>query len=188
MATSAEDVPASLAAGLRASVQLTSSLYRAAACSVALVGPDDGLRFVAAHGVGEAEITGQILRRDTGIAGWVVSSGAALAVADVTRDPRFSAQTAQLTGYMPRTILGAPLLSGGETIGVVEVLDPAARERDLEVLSLVGSLLGATFLQDRPRPSPLDDAVDAVRALGPRGTELAVGLLRSIVAYENSGR
>ena len=72
MATSTPDLPPALAAGLRAAVRGVSGLYRAAACSVAVLVPDgDRLRFVAAHGEGEAQITGVTLDRSTGIAGRV---------------------------------------------------------------------------------------------------------------------
>src|SRR3712207_9240138 len=106
MATSADDLDPDDAGRLRTCVRLTASLYRAAACSIALLTPDDdGLRFVAAHGAGEQAITGVTVSRATGIAGWVASSGSTLAVADVTADPRFSRDTAASTGYVPTTIL-----------------------------------------------------------------------------------
>jgi GAF domain-containing protein len=167
-----------------------ASLYRAAACSVAVLTPDAGnLRFVAAHGAGEAEITGVTVSRGTGIAGWVASSGTTLAVSDVQRDPRFAMETAQATGYVPRTILAAPLLGDdGEPIGVTEVLDPTARERDLDLLALVGSLLALPLAQSRPRSSALQDAVDAVEALGPEAEELAVTVLRALAAHEGRRR
>jgi signal transduction protein with GAF and PtsI domain len=190
MATSTPDLPPALAAGLRAAVRGVASLYRSAACSVAVVTADgDGLRFIAAHGAGEAEITGVTVSRGTGIAGWVVSSGTSLAVADVRRDPRFAAETARTTGYVPSTILAAPLLrDDGEAIGVTEVLDPQARERDLDLLALVGSLLALPLTQALPRSSALHEAVDAVEALGPDAEDLAVALLRAVTAHQGRPR
>ncbi len=190
MATSAPDLPPALAGGLRSAVRAFASLFRAGACSVAVLNPDtDGLRFVAAHGSGETEIVGVTLGRGTGIAGWVASSGTTLAVADVRRDPRFSAETAQSTGYVPTTILAAPILGeGGDPIGVVEVLDPTVRERDLDVLALVGSLLALPLAQSRPRSSPLQQAADAVEALGPDAADLALELLRAVAAHEGHRR
>ncbi len=190
MATSTPDLPPALAAGLRAAVRGVSGLYRAAACSVAVLTPDgDRLRFVAAHGEGEAQITGVTLDRSTGIAGWVVSSGTALAVADVRGDPRFARETAEATGYVPSTILAAPLLADdGEVIGVTEVLDPTVRERDLDLLALVGLLLALPVTQARPRSSALNHAVDAVGAIGPDAEELAVALLRAVATHQGRRR
>jgi GAF domain-containing protein len=190
VATTTPDLPPALAAGLRSAVRGVAALYRAAACSIAVLTPDaDGLRFVAAHGAGEAGITGVTVSRGTGIAGWVASSGTTLAVADVQRDPRFAAETARATGYVPTTILAAPLLGDeGEAVGVTEVLDPTIRERDLDLLAVVGSLLALPLAQARPPSSPLRDAVAAVEALGPDAGELAVALLRTLAAHEGRRR
>lgn len=189
MATSTDDLSPRLGAGLRASVLAVCSLYRAAACSIAVLTPDGGqLRFVAAHGMGEDEVTGLTVSRDTGIAGWVVSSGTTLAVADVTQDPRFSTHTAERTGYLPATILAAPLVDGGDPIGVTEVLDPGARERDLEGLAAIATLLAVPIALERPGTRTVDDAVDAVLALGPEAAELAVDLLRAVAAHEDRRR
>jgi hypothetical protein len=68
------------------------------------------------------------------------------------------------------------------------VLDPAARERDLDLLALVGSLLALPLAQTRPRSSALQDAVDAMEALGPDAEELAVALLRTLAAHEGLRR
>ncbi len=183
MTSSVADLPVRLQADLRTYVQAASSLYRAAAASVALLTPDqEMLRFVAAHGAGERAVTGMRVSRGTGIAGFVLSSGTTLAVADVTADPRFSLKTAQSTGYVPSVILAAPLIVDGEAIGVTEVLDPSARERDLDLLAVLGSMLALLVAQDPPRLSELDVAVDAVQALGPESTGLAVQLLQVLAA------
>ena len=190
MATSTPDLPPALAAGLRAAVRGVSGLYRAAACSVAVLTPDgDRLRFVAAHGEGEAQITGVTLDRSTGIAGWVVSSGTALAVADVRRDPRFAARRRRRRGTSrQRSWPHRCSRDDGEVIGVTEVLDPTVRERDLDLLALVGLLLALPMTQARPRSSALNPAVDAVGALGPDAEELAVALLRAVATHQGRRR
>ena len=188
MATSVPDLPAELGTRLRAAVQGVASVYRAAACSVAVLTPDGNqLRFVAAHGAGEVQITGVEVPAGTGIAGWVASSGSALAVADVHADPRFSTDTALATGYLPRTILAAPLLDGDEPVGVTEVLDPRARERDLELLGLVEMLLAAAIAAERPQTGAVREAADAVLGLGPGAADLAVALLGAAAAHGGGG-
>jgi diguanylate cyclase (GGDEF)-like protein len=49
-------------------------------------------------------------------------------VTDVRTSPLFSARVDQLTGFTTRAILCAPLLFGGRTLGVLEVVNP----RDLD--------------------------------------------------------
>ena len=58
-----------------------------------------------------------------GIAGYVVASGQAIAVHDVERDPRFDRETAEATGYLPKSILAVPIETADEVSGVMEVLD-----------------------------------------------------------------
>jgi GAF domain-containing protein len=70
----------------------------------------------------------------------VVSSGQPVAVADVARDPRFAADVAESTGYVPGSVLAMPLQTDREVLGVIELLDqradsPAGR-RDMELLGL----------------------------------------------------
>jgi GAF domain-containing protein len=58
-----------------------------------------------------------------GVAGYVFSTGEAIALADVASDPRFDRATAERTGYVPRSIAAVPLSEGSATLGVLQVLD-----------------------------------------------------------------
>ena len=58
-----------------------------------------------------------------GIAGAVVASGAGVFVPECRKDPRFARQVAAGTGYVPYTMVVAPLVRDGKTIGVLSVLD-----------------------------------------------------------------
>jgi GAF domain-containing protein len=60
-----------------------------------------------------------------GIAGWVLSAHEPMIVADLSTSPVFARDLAETTGYVPRSLLAAPLLHGEEAVGVMEVLDPA---------------------------------------------------------------
>jgi GAF domain-containing protein len=53
----------------------------------------------------------------------VVTSGQAIAIDDVSRDPRFAADAAESTGYVPRSILAMPLETERRMLGCIEVLD-----------------------------------------------------------------
>jgi GAF domain-containing protein len=126
---------------LRSTMSAAKNLFDASACSVALLDEEtDELVFYVAAGAGEEDIVGMRVPAGRGIAGWVVTSGQPLAIEDVTRDPRFAADVAESTGYVPRSILAMPLETEQRMIGVIEVLDrrsdrPGA-ERDMELLSL----------------------------------------------------
>jgi GAF domain-containing protein len=126
---------------LRSITAAARELFAAAACSLALLDEaQETLTFHVASGAGAQEVVGQRVPVDRGIAGWVVSSGQPVAVADVARDPRFAADVAESTGYVPRSVLAMPLQTEREVLGVIELLDqradaPAGR-RDMELLGL----------------------------------------------------
>ena len=76
-----------------------------------------------------------------GVAGWVAESGKPAIVNDVKRDPRFAPHVDAKTSFETRSILCAPLISRGRTIGVLEILNKRGgsfTKTDLEqVLTLV---------------------------------------------------
>jgi signal transduction protein with GAF and PtsI domain len=117
----------------------------AAACSVALVDGSE-LVFVAASGAGAAEVLGVRIPVGRGIAGWVAASGQGIAVADVARDQRFDQETAQLTGYVPASILAVPVDSDDGTLGVLEVLYRTPGPHDLEIAGVAARQLALTRL------------------------------------------
>ncbi len=68
-------------------------------------------------------------------------SGQPLMVDDVSSDPQFARDAAESTGYVPRSIIAAPLIRHGECVGVLEVLDSGSQPRsELSDLELVGLL------------------------------------------------
>ncbi len=173
--------------------ELGRRIFGAAACSLALLEDDDEhLVFRAASGAGAGEVVGMRLPVSKGIAGWVVSSGQPIAVHDVRADPRFAVDVAESTGYVPRSILAAPLTAHGEALGVVEVLDRApadARGDDMDLLGLLAAQAAlAVELVSRPAPaqqSPEDltVAVQALRQLGTEEQRTALALVGEFLAY-----
>jgi GAF domain-containing protein len=132
----------SLPAARRAAASLRR-LCDAAACSIALLEGDE-LVFVAADGSGADAVVGLRIATDVGLAGFSVSTGQALAVADVRRDARFAREVAEGTGYVPEAVVAVPLLGEDEVVGLVEVLDPnVAHDRCLAVVAAVAEPLGA---------------------------------------------
>jgi signal transduction protein with GAF and PtsI domain len=141
--------PASLRSELDSAVAGVRSLFNAAAVSCARVQADGAsLTFVASDGVGSDAIVGVELPVSRGIAGWVVMSGQPIVTSEVSRDARFARDVAEATDYIPETIIAAPMVDhDGETIGVIEVLDPqsvgAHTGRDLDTLSLVATQIAS---------------------------------------------
>jgi GAF domain-containing protein len=99
-------------------------VFEAAAASIALIDrTTQELVYQAAWGSGAKEIVGVRLPPGVGIAGAVVSAGEGQAVPECRSDPRFAAQIAAGTGYVPHTMVVVPLRRQGETVGVLSVLD-----------------------------------------------------------------
>jgi len=125
---------------LRSIVDVARAIFRARAASVFLLDAGaDELIFEAVSGEGEESLVGRRFPSSTGIAGWVLVTGQSLVLDDVTADPRFAAQAAQSTGYVPKAIMAVPLVSGERTLGVLEVLDRPSGERfTMEEADLLG--------------------------------------------------
>ncbi len=109
---------------IEAIVRTAAGMFEAAAASIALTEPASGdLIYEAAWGAGAAEVVGLRLPPGAGLSGAVVASGEAVVVPECRSDPRFAAQVAAKTGYVPYTMLVTPLVREGKTIGVLSLLD-----------------------------------------------------------------
>ena len=133
---------------LQSVVGVARHVYRAAASSVFMISPDSGdLIFAAVAGAGEESLIGRRFAAGTGIAGWVAASCQTLITDNVAETDRFGHDAATTTGYMPTSIMAAPLIADGECIGVLEVLDrhagdasePAGELDDIELLGLIAT-------------------------------------------------
>ena len=133
-------VPAGHEELVRSITAAAKNLFQAAACSVALLTEDQSeLVFYVASGAGAENVEGMRIPSSQGIAGWVVTSGQPIAIDDVRQDPRFAANTAKSTGYVPKSILAMPLQTKREMLGAISVLDRQTEDmenRDMELLSL----------------------------------------------------
>ena len=126
---------------LQSIVDATVRLFDAEAASIALFEPDpDRLEFKVAAGPQGAGAIGKSVKPSQGIAGFVFSTGQAIALSDVASDPRFDRRTAEKTGYVPRSIAAVPLTDEQGTHGVLQVLDkkgsPTFDLRDMELLGV----------------------------------------------------
>lgn len=131
---------------LQSVVAVARHVYGAAASSVFMVSPDTGeLIFAAVAGAGEQSLVGTRFPAGTGIAGWVAASGQTLITDSVTASDQFARDAASSTGYLPASIMAAPLIADDECIGVLEVLDRHTADSgtrefdDMELLDLLAS-------------------------------------------------
>ena len=109
---------------IEAIVRTAAGMFEAAAASIALTDTATGeLVYEAAWGAGASEVVGLRLPAGAGLSGAVVASGEGVAVPECRTDPRFAAQVAAKTGYVPYTMLVAPLVREGRTIGALSLLD-----------------------------------------------------------------
>ncbi len=81
------------------------------------------LVFEAALGAKGRDVAAFRLKIGEGVAGWVAQCGKPAIVNDAARDPRFTARVDSRTQFETRSILCAPLVSRGRTIGVLEILN-----------------------------------------------------------------
>jgi GAF domain-containing protein len=146
-----DDLRAAVAAGalasddahralLQATVDVARAIFGARAASIFLLDEAaDELVFEAVSGEGAGELVGTRLPSSTGIAGWVLVTRQPLVLDDVQSDPRFSRETAEKTGYVPRGLMAVPLLHEERSLGVLQVLDRPQRSRfTLEEMDLLG--------------------------------------------------
>ena len=106
---------------LQAIADVARAIFKAQAASIALL-DGEGFRFEAVSGRGEWMV-GARFAPGEGIAGAVASSGEPAWVPDLDQDPRFARDLAERTGYVPRTMMVAPLKTTGAVSGVISVLD-----------------------------------------------------------------
>jgi GAF domain-containing protein len=171
-------LPLSNDALLRSIVEAAASIFQAAAASIMLVNEAEGvLEFKVSTGASNQDLVGMRFPLDHGIAGYVAMTGQPLAVSNVEQDARFNRDFAQSTGYVPRSILATPLVSGERILGVMEVLDkidaPAFGMQDMELL---GMFAGQAAL-----------AIEMSQQLEQLGDALVSGLKELVAAAPDGG-
>ncbi len=129
---------------LQATVEVARAIFGAKAASVFLLDEEaDELVFEAVAGEGAGELIGMRFPAGTGIAGWVLTTRQPLVVDDLSSDTRWSRSAAESTGYVPKSMMAAPLLVEERALGVLEVLDRPAESRltlaEVDLLGLFAS-------------------------------------------------
>jgi GAF domain-containing protein len=125
---------------LQSIVEVARAIFRAKASSIFLLDEEsDELVFEAVAGEGSESLVGLRFPSSTGIAGFVLVSRQPLVIEDVLEDPRFSRETAESTGFVPKGLMAVPLLHEERALGVLEVLDrPSDARFTLAEMDLLG--------------------------------------------------
>jgi GAF domain-containing protein len=147
-----DDLRAAVAAGvlgseeqfrglLQSIVDVARAIFRAKASSILLLDEQtDELVFEAAADPQAEALVGKRFPSSTGVAGFVLVSRQPLVIEDVLTDPRFSKETAESTGFVPKGLMAVPLLHEERALGVLEVLDRPQDSRftlaEMELLGL----------------------------------------------------
>jgi len=126
---------------LHSIVIVARAIFRAKASSILLLDEEtDELVFEAAADEASESLIGRRFPSSTGIAGFVLVSRQPLVIEDVLADPRFSRETAESTGFVPKGLMAVPLLHEERALGVLEVLDRPQDSRftlaEMELLGL----------------------------------------------------
>ncbi|WP_327048796.1 GAF domain-containing protein [Microbispora sp. NBC_01189] len=129
---------------LQSTVEVARHVFASAAASVFLVDQETGeLVFEAVSGEGEKHLIGTRFPPGTGIAGWVAASGQPMIADEVTAVPQFAHDAAESTGYVPHSIMAAPVIREETCIGVLEVLDRSSDWRgelaDVDLLAMLAA-------------------------------------------------
>jgi GAF domain-containing protein len=121
-------------------VEVARAIFKAKASSIFLLDEEtDDLVFEAVAGEGSGTLVGRRFPSSTGIAGFVLVSRQPLVIEDVLKDPRFSRETAESTGFVPKGLMAVPLLHEERALGVLEVLDrPSDARFTLSEMELLG--------------------------------------------------
>lgn len=150
--------------------KMTQRTLNASASSLLLFDEQEReLLFEVAEGQAGSRLRQVRLSAQSGIAGWVLRHGQALMVNDVTRDKRFNKSVDEITGFVTRSILCAPLVLHRKTVGVIEVLNKLDQsdfdEQDLEALVSVAATAAMAIENLRAHQMLLSTYKSTIKAL-----------------------
>jgi putative nucleotidyltransferase with HDIG domain len=142
-------------------IKMTPRALNATAASILLFDNNEQkLYFEAASGP-----VGKVLKhfkmgKQYGIAGQVARTGRPLIVNDVSSDPKFRRNIDEITGFVTRSLICAPLVAHGKTIGVLEVLNKLDgsdfNEQDMHVVVPVATTAAMAIENTRLHQTVLD--------------------------------
>jgi len=177
---------------LSAIARAAAAVMRAEASSVIMVDRARGKQiFRAAVGDRAEQILGVEFDADVGVCGKVLRTGRAEIVDDVAHSTTHFKEIDVLVGFHTRSILAAPLVSKGERLGVVEVINAVGggsfAPSDLQLAQVFANLAAIAVansqLRDRLRRDARGLKADAARTDGEMvGRSAAIAEVKDLVA------
>ena len=150
--------------------QMTQRTLNASASSVLLFDDEEReLLFEVAEGQAGKLLKQVRLSAQSGVAGWVARNCKPIVVNDVTNDPRFNKSVDEITTFVTKSIICAPLVFHRKIIGVIEVLNKLDgsdfSEQDLDTLVSVASTTAMSLENARLHQIALDAYKSTIKAL-----------------------
>ena len=136
---------------------------RAEACSIFLPDPNSGeLVIHSAHGESAPDLGTLRVPKGKGVVGSAMAEKKVIRVDRPDLDPRFYREADEKTGWKTKALLAAPLLDGGECLGVIEFLNPVGRpaftEGDEHMVEYFAGLVAAALVRIRAHDAALERA------------------------------
>jgi signal transduction histidine kinase len=149
--------------------KVATELTKTEAASIMLLDENTGdLYFETVTGPKKDEIKRVKVPLEGSIGGWIFTHNEPLIIRDPQEDPRHFQGTDHSTGFLTRSLMGAPLNFRGETIGVIEVInrsvDEEFGEEDLQALTALAAQ-AAIAIQNARLLSELQRAYDDLAEL-----------------------
>jgi putative methionine-R-sulfoxide reductase with GAF domain len=114
--------------------------------------------FAAVIGPTTERLKGQRLNLTKGIVGFAAREGAAIAIADVRKDPRFCSDFDQHGGFVTKSVLCAPAQYEGRTFGAIELVNRKGgdmfSQSEINVVSYLASQMAEFIATSLPSPEP----------------------------------
>jgi signal transduction histidine kinase len=139
---------------LRKVIQSAARVLDANSGSLLLWQPDEeALVFTVTAGAEAEWLEGRRIRFNEGIAGWILKHRAPVLVHDVRSDPRFSNYIDKSLGFHTQSLIGVPLMTQEEMLGVIEIVNKRSGEQfdeiDLETLSALADQAAIAIVNAR---------------------------------------
>ena len=156
---------------------------QAEACSIFLPDEETGELIInSARGDRAPQLGTLRVPKGKGIVGSAMEEKKTIRVDDVSKDPRFYSKADEKTGWTTKALLAAPLLEGGECVGVIEFLNPIGRvaftQTDETMVEYFAGLVAAALVRMRAHKAALERA--AVQRDLDLARELQGGLLPKV--------
>ena len=125
-------------------IEAATELTKTEAASIMLLDKNTGeLYFETVTGPKKDEVKRVTVPLEGSIGGWIFTNNESVIIRDPQEDPRHFRETDKRTGFLTRSLMGAPLNFRGETIGVIEVVnrldDEDFNEQDLQALEALAA-------------------------------------------------